>query len=237
LVRARYQHMISKEIICVSVNKEGDKIFDRAWQMSANTMDRVLKHARSIPALIARREDWDTNPLLWNAANTTLDLERRTALGHRPEDLLTMQSPVAYDPKATCPQFDKFLVEVLPDPEVRGFVQRLFGMAMLGEVRDHVFPVFLGTGRNGKGVLVQIMQAVFGEYATGVDDTLLIETKFAARPTKKATLHRRRLAVSQEPQKNAKWNVAAVKDLTGGGTVTARKMRQDDFTFTPSHTL
>ena len=37
------------------------------------------------------------------------------------------------------------------DPDVRGYLQRLAGLSLLGKVVEHVFTVITGTGANGKG--------------------------------------------------------------------------------------
>jgi putative DNA primase/helicase len=46
-----------------------------------------------------------------------------------------------------------------------------------------------------------------------------------------------RLVVAQETQEGRRWNEALIKQMTGGDTISARFMRQDYFTFKPSHKL
>ena len=78
--------------------------------------------------------------------------------------------------------------EALPDPDVRGYLQRVLGMAMLGVVREHVLPVLVGEGRNGKGTLLRIVLAAFGSYGTGVNRNLLIEQRNPGHLTELMTL-------------------------------------------------
>lgn len=36
-----------------------------------------------------------------------------------------------------------------PQDSVRGYIQRLAGLDLIGKVIEHVFPIAIGTGRNG----------------------------------------------------------------------------------------
>ncbi len=207
------------------------------WLRSASRITATLDHVRSNGQVQCLADEFNKMPMLFNCANGTVELVTGTLQPHDPRDMLTQRSDINYDPDAKCPEFVKFIGEALPDTEVRDFVQRLFGMALLGEVRDHVFTVFTGTGRNGKGVLLDVAQAVFGNYSTGIHKDLLVQTTFEGHPTHLATLYGKRLAVAQELERGAKWDVARVKELTGGDRITARGMRENEYTFTPSHTI
>jgi putative DNA primase/helicase len=61
--------------------------------------------------------------------------------------------------------------------------------------------------------------------------------KFTEHSTELTELHGRRIVVCSELKPNDKFNEARVKLLTGGDTITARRMRQNFFTFTPTHKL
>lgn len=222
----------------VAVHERNGKEDDATeWLNQGSRASSVLRNVSLDSAVQVRGDRFDQHPNLFNVSNGTLNLRSGDFLAHDPGHLLTQQAPVRFDPGASAPQFDKFIREVLPNDAVRGYVQRLFGMSMLGDVEEHILPVFVGEGRNGKGVLLEIMQELFGNYATGLQKNVLIETKFEEHSTILMTLKGRRLAVAQELDRNAKWDTATVKSLTGGDKITARRMRQDDETFSPSHTL
>lgn len=114
----------------------------------------------------------DADPYLFNTPAGTVNLCTGTLHANDRADLLTK---VAGGPVAA--EWSAFLARVLPDPEVRAFVQRLFGYAMLGEVREHVMPIFTGTGANGKGTLRDAVMAAFGDYAIEVDPAILMESQ------------------------------------------------------------
>jgi len=58
-----------------------------------------------------------------------------------------------------------------------------------------------------------------------------------AHPTERTTLHSVRLALASEPAEGRSLNVAMVTQLTGGDSITARKMCRDFYTFLPTHKL
>jgi putative DNA primase/helicase len=107
---------------------------------------------------------------------------------------------------------------------------------LLGKVTEHVLPILIGVGCNGKTTLVEAVMKAFGDYAIAADPELFIERTWAAHPTGQADLLGVRLAVTQETDEGRRLAAATVKRLTGGDKIRARRMRQDFFQFTPSHT-
>ena len=162
----------------------------------------------------------------------TVNLESLKPAPHAPEDLITRVAGCDHDSAATSPQFDKFIREVLPDTETRAFVQRLFGMALLGEVRDHVFVVFTGTGRNGKGVLAEIMLSVFGDYGTGINPKLARSNRSSTVTLPSCTrCADAGLQLRRSFRRVRSGTLARVKTLSGGDRITARRMREDEADF------
>jgi putative DNA primase/helicase len=76
---------------------------------------------------------------------------------------------------------------------------------------------------------------IMGTYALKLPTTALMASRNERHPTELAQLHGKRLAVSNELEEGSFWAEARIKELTGDETLTARFMRQDNFTFTMSH--
>lgn len=205
--------------------------------LSTRKRQAVASSAMHYRPMHVRRDELDQHPKLWCAANGILDLATLEVRPHEPGLMLTTGSDVAYDPEARCPAFDRFLTEVLPDEQVRAFVLRVFAMAMYGEVVDQILPVFIGTGRNGKGVLIKIMLAVFGSHARVINAKALLKRKYDAHEQEIAQLAGKRLAVAEETGQSSEWDVARVNEWTGGGRLSGRFMQGNSFDFEPSHTL
>jgi putative DNA primase/helicase len=109
---------------------------------------------------------------------------------------------------------------------------------MVGVVEDHILPVAFGTGSNGKSTLLGTLMDVFGSgYAMKCPPDLLLAKRNDSHPTDRASLFGKRLVVAIETEENRRLNESMVKELTGGDDITARRMREDFWTYKPSHTV
>ena len=65
--------------------------------------------------------------------------------------------PVNYSDHAACPQFEKAVSQMFQEnKELILFIQRLFGMALIGKVVEHVLIILFGAGRNGKTLSLKL---------------------------------------------------------------------------------
>lgn len=215
---------------------------------AAKEQAKVLKSNRKLNDVLASAEaladshavdtDFDRNPWLFNCANGTLDLRTGELKEHDPADKLRGISPAIWDPQANAPTFDRFMGEVLPDPEVRDYLQVILGLALVGKPILHILPVFVGSGRNGKGTLIHALTHTLGtDYSGPVDKSLLISTKFESHPTKLMALKGKRFVMASETEQGDRFASATLKALTGGDAITARGMRENQQSFMPSHSM
>lgn len=203
----------------------------------ASRLAAIVKLAETETQIAITTEALDADPWAFNVANGTIDLRTGVILPHRREALITKLSPVTFDPTATCTTFDRFLAEAQPDPEVRAYLQRLVGYALTGVIREHVLPIFHGVGCNGKSTFVTVLFELFGDFGAPVPTELLMVKRGEAHPTERASLLGKRFVAATETEENRSLNVALVKLLTGGDAITARHMREDFFTFMPTHKI
>jgi putative DNA primase/helicase len=180
-------------------------------------------------------DELDVNPLLLNAKNGTIDLRTGELREHRREDLITKMAPVEYEPNADAPTWAATLERVLPSPALRTFFKKLCGYAISGDVSEHILPVLYGIGANGKSTILNALLEAVGEYGMQAAPDLLI-AKRGGHPTEVADLFGMRLVASIEVEDGRRLAEALVKSLTGGDKVRARRMRQDFWEFTPTHT-
>jgi putative DNA primase/helicase len=78
---------------------------------------------------------------------------------------------------------------------------------------------------------------MLGDYAFSAEADLLLAVGHERHSTGVADLHGRRMVIVQEIDEGRRLDEALVKRLTGGDAITARRMRQDNFMFEPSHKL
>lgn len=212
-----------------------------AWARRVEARDRLsalvdlARSDESIPVLPAQL---DADPWLLNCLNGTLDLRTGQLLPHQREHLLTKLAPVAYDPGATCPTWLAFLDVILRgDVDLIGFLQRFVGYAITGVIREHVLVVCYGTGSNGKSTFLETVGEMMGDYAWQAPPDLLMLKSLEAHPTDVAGLFGVRFASCIETASGRRLDEARMKMLTGGDRVTARRMREDFWTFRPTHKL
>ncbi|MBN2490539.1 MAG: hypothetical protein JXQ29_06800 [Planctomycetes bacterium] len=200
---------------------------------------RVLADALALASteleVVAGVEAWDADPWALNTPTGTMDLRSGEVRPHRRSDLLTKLAGAGFDPKAEAPRWRQFLERVLPDPDVRDYIQRLLGYAASGAVREHVLPILVGPGSNGKSVLAETLAYVLGDYCAPAPPDLLIARQGERHPAELAFLHGRRLVIASESPEGAPLNESLVKLITGGDSITARKMRENFWSFRPTH--
>lgn len=236
---------------------EGGEVHNSLWQMlggawseaindtglqqdirsaqSASGTEGVLRQAARLPEFKRSAKDLDNDRMLLNLQNGTYDLRSFTMKPHDPADLITKVANAEYHEDATSERWDSFIEEVLPDPEVREFLQRYVGVSLSGQVREHALPILVGDGRNGKGTFYEAIQYLEGDYAGQADPELFMH-KEGAHPVGQMALLGKRWVVVTETQRGRRMNAATMKRLTGGDPVTARWMHGNPVTFEPSHT-
>ncbi|NTY57947.1 DNA primase family protein [Mycolicibacterium sphagni] len=185
--------------------------------------------------LAAAVTDLDADPYLLNVANGTLDLRTMELRDHDPRDRITKVTLGAHDPTTPAAAWTRFINQVLPDEQVRAYLQRVAGVALLGKVAEHVLPILTGTGANGKGTWYGAMMFALGDYAAPADPDLFMARE-GAHPTGQMDLRGRRLVVVSESDEGRRLNEGTMKRLTGGDRIKARLMHRDFVEFTPSHT-
>ncbi|MFB6620334.1 phage/plasmid primase, P4 family [Streptomyces sp. NPDC056367] len=203
---------------------------------SATGIEGMVRIASALPPISTPSRALDADPRLFNTPAGTVDLRTGTVRANDRADLLTKVAGGPLDPEGGAEWLD-FLARVLPDETVRAFVQRLFGYAMLGEVTEHVMPIFTGSGANGKGTLRDALMSAFGDYAIEVDPAILMESKHERHGAFKMRLRGARLAFCSETDKGRRFAEATMKRLVGGDPIEANLMHRNPITFDPSHTL
>ncbi len=204
---------------------------------NSSRIDAAVKILRT--RLGVRMADLDSNPWLFNVANGTVDLRTADLREHDRNDLITQISDIEWSDAATCPTWNAFLESSMGGQrDLVGYLQRLVGYSLTGTTREHVLAFFYGTGQNGKSTFMQTIRTVCGEYACAAPRDLLFEDKHGRRhPEELARLYGKRVAICAEIGEYNSFDEAKVKDLTGGDVVSCRRMRENSWDLTPTHTL
>lgn len=206
---------------------------------SRSRLEAMLALAKSEPPIAIAYSSLDADPWLLNCENGTVCLRTGELRPHDPGDLITKSTGIDYAADAGDDPvlWADFLHTIFAaDRELIRFVQRLLGVSLIGEQKEHLFPIAYGSGANGKSVLFGVVQDALGEYAITAAPNLFTVKRGDSHPTELADLHGRRLAVLNETQDGARLNEGLIKSITGGDRIKARRMREDFWEFAPSHT-
>ena len=202
---------------------------------STSRLNGMLEEAK--PYMSKSSEQLDLNPYLVNCENGTFDLKNGKLKPHDPNDFITHMVHVQYDPKADCPQFERFLSEIFQNnQEMIEYIQKAFGYCLTGDTSEQKFFLLYGQGSNGKGTLIETIKGVLGSYALTMQAESLMQqshTSGASASPDIARLRGARSVFISEGDRSNKLNEALVKQLTGQDKLTARQLYGAPFEFVP----
>jgi putative DNA primase/helicase len=205
---------------------------------SAKTRAAVVTLAGEDRRQAATVDQWDTDLWALNTPEGVFDLrngERREA---RADNYMTKITSVA--PNADCPTplWSAFLKKVTnDDEELQKFLARMSGYSLTGLTNEHALFFLYGTGGNGKGVFMNTLIGILGDYHRAAPIETFTETNADKHPTELAMLRGARMVTSTETEEGRRWAESRVKTLTGGDPIAARFMRQDFFEYRPQFKL
>jgi len=161
---------------------------------------------------------FDCNPYLLGVRNGVVDLQTGEFRDYRPEDRITYQIDVTYDPAARCPRYVQFLEEIQPNVTDRLTLVDWYPATAIRKPLPYVL-FLLGLGRNGKGIYERLMKRFFG--ASAFRDMALSEVtknNFAAGNFYKKLGW---IATEQSGKKKATIGTDFIKLVTGFGSIDA----------------
>ena len=209
-----------------------------AWRktmLSDTGVRHVLSMASSDPRIVATAADFDADPHLIGHGPLVTDLRTGHTREATSADMIS-RATVAAPGDDGARLWRDFLDSIL-DADAQAFLQRVYGLALLGEVLEHVLVFLFGTGANGKTTFMDAIRHAFGRYAVSLPAETLMVRRHDPHATELAPLAGARLAVFNELPPGMRFDEARVKMLTGGDMVTARWLYGQPFEFRPSHLI
>lgn len=201
---------------------------------TAGAVRDLAANDRSIAASV---DQWDSDPMLLGVPGGVIDLRSAKLLESERGQFITKRCAVA--PEQGEPALWLSILDKchMGNAEIISYLQRFAGYSCTGETGEHALAFLYGTGRNGKGVFLETISRILGDYARTASIQTFLEQRNPAHSTELARLHKARLVITEEAGAGGRWNESRVKHMTGGGKITAHYMRMDDFEFTPNFKL
>ena len=111
--------------------------------------------------------------------------------------------------------------QIMPILEERELYLQLLCTCLDGQCIER-FLVFNGNGGNGKGLINDLLLLALGNHGLIGNNAILFESSRTGSNPEKANIHKKRLVIFREPSERNKFENSVMKELTGGGTFSAR---------------
>ncbi|MEU4098059.1 phage/plasmid primase, P4 family [Streptomyces sp. NPDC026673] len=213
----------------------------RRRALSTSGMNALLMQAKASPGMVMNANLLDADSYALCTPEGVVDLRTGALIPPDPATQHHSRSTTVAPKSMPTPRWQRFLDDTFgTDAEglrTADFLHILLGYSISGDVGAQVMPFLYGHGKNGKSVLLDVMLQLMGDYADAAPPGFLMAKVFEGHPTDLAELHGRRIIVCSELKPGDRFDEARVKLLTGGDKLKARRMRQDFFSFHPTHKL
>lgn len=182
---------------------------------------------------------FDTDTWSLNCANGIVDLRTGILRPHSPKDHCTLSTETHYSDLPPNPLWQTFLEKVLPDPDVRSFVQIAVGSSLTGKPTEERFLFMHGPAATGKSTFLAALRGALGSYyKTANFETFLKKANAGSGPRPDlACLQGARIVVASEADDNRRFAAGLLKNITGGEEIRVRNIYEQEFAFVPSFTL
>jgi putative DNA primase/helicase len=188
------------------------------------------------PDLALLPEKLDADPWVLNCPNGLLDLRNGDLLNHTPEDMVSRVTNVDYNPGASRNSWEKFLYEIFAGRQgLIRFIKKAVGYSLTGLTVEQCLFILHGEGANGKSTFLEALANALGDYAGTASPETFLMTKLQKNVGDDiAALKGSRLVTTSETGRGRRMDEARVKQLSGGDTVSCRKLFGDFFSYKPT---
>lgn len=198
----------------------------------------LIQVASTEPEVAISQHSLDSDPWALNVMNGTLDLQIDKLRPHRKEDLVTKVARVVYNPEAKCGRWLAFLRQIFArDEELMAYVQRAVGYSLTSDIREQCFFFCYGQGANGKSTFLEVIRALLGDYAIQSEFSTFLTRRQEGARHDIARMRGARFVTAVEGQSELGFDEAMLRQLTGGDTITARRLYESLFEFKPTHKI
>ena len=197
----------------------------------------------SVKALVHLENKPNTRPPVWLAgyANDKPDASKLISLQngifHFEQNILIPHSlgfyttnslPFAYDPKADCPNWLKFLDDLWPnDDESKQLLQEYMAYVLSGDTKQQKMLNLVGPRRSGKGTINKILVALLGQHNTVAPQMDELVDSFGLQPWLNKLLAS--FTDARLTGRNTAGIVSQLLRIVGGDTITVNRKNKESW--------
>jgi P4 family phage/plasmid primase-like protien len=225
---------------CSAINKIMDKL------KKTSDKNNIFREAHEIFYDPKFDEKMDTNEYLMCFSNGVVDFQNKIFRDGHPQDYITKTTKIPYIPFETLDHENEivqniltFMEQLFPNVSLNKYMWDHLSSVLIGKNMNQTFNIYVGSGSNGKSILMDLMSQTLGLYKGTVPITLVTTQRNSIGGTSSEVIQLKglRYAVMQEPSKNAVINEGVMKELTGGDPIQARGLYKETETFNPQFSL
>lgn len=191
----------------------------------------VISRFSSEPGITQPFTAFDQDVNLIRFENGTLELDTMKLREHRPEDMITMNVPYAYDPKATAPRFRQAVEEWVPE-ETQDYLRRVSGYTLTGRPNQGAWFVLYGDTGCGKTTYLNIMNAALGDHArTAAQATFAQRNEGSRAANDLQDIRNARMVMISETKEGQMFNESLIKQYSGGDEMNSHGLYQENGTW------
>ncbi len=219
------------------LNRKYRELTELALALESNKKRAAMLDAARLSVTVPANK-LDQDHTLLNCSNGTVDLKTGQLRPHNRRDFITQNTGIQFNPNATAPAWEQFLLDVFcGDRELIDYIRRAVGYSLTGDTKEQVMFIAHGSGSNGKSVFFNIIKKLLGGLVVNSPANLLMSGSGDRVPIEQADLFGRRVAICQETESTGKLAESTVKRLTGSDPITARRLYKDYWEFLPTHKI
>lgn len=219
-------------------SRESDKKVANAFN-STEKFSATISMMKGIKSIIIKPEDLNRHAELLNVLNGCINLETGEFYPNvDPSLIMTKQANAVWRGKDFRNEtVDEFLKSTQPNAETLAALLRYLGYGATGLIRDHIFHIWRGDGRNGKSTLLVLVIDTLGTYCVTLAKSAVLDNgkpDDPNAPTPALTvLEGARLAIVPELPRTARINTVLMKHLSAGDPLQIRPLHCEQRTIKP----
>ena len=193
-------------------------------------INTIAERLRSLLSVVDYEEiQFDKNPYLLPFNNTCYDLKTHNWVGTRRENYILETTGYNWitPNESQITKISKLIDEIFPDPEIRQEYIHYLATGLYG-IPIEKFIFASGGGGNGKGVINELVLEVLGNFGYSANNAVLLNPLKEGGNPAIANMSGKRFINYREPDEKKSLNLSAIKELTGGKGICARKLYCND---------
>jgi len=196
---------------------------------SVSKMENVFKQLKIDIVINESEVEFDVNtPDVFCFKNVAFDLNSGKEYKIKKTDYITLNTGYNYTPptQEQIDEIDGIFKSVFEDEEMRKTYMSVLRTGLSGNRQEKLF-MANGSGRNGKGLVNELMSELCGNYAHKLNISVLTHPIKSGANPEVANLHHKRWVVANEPNDDECILAGNIKRLTGDNVISARRLYDD----------